>query len=114
MRISDWSSDVCSSDLSNGYQQAQYEKGIFTIETISVGQTFAAALAPGLVLVVIYVAYMLLKAWLSPKAAPALVVPAERPATASEIGRHSCRARWGQYVWTSVVAVHIKKNKRKQ
>src|SRR3546814_14938259 len=65
--------------MSNAYQQAQYEKGLFTIDTISVGQTFAAALVPGLVLVAIYVAYMLLKAWLAPQSAPALAVPAARP-----------------------------------
>ena len=70
---------ILSDVMSNAYQQAQYEKGLFTIDTISVGQTFAAALVPGLLLVVIYAAYMLLKAWLSPAAAPALAQPGERP-----------------------------------
>src|SRR3546814_6346295 len=58
---------ILSDVMSNAYQQAQYEKGLFTIDTISVGQTFAAALVPGLVLVAIYVAYLLLKAWLAPQ-----------------------------------------------
>src|SRR3546814_9564544 len=68
---------ILSDVMSNAYQQAQYEKGLFTIDTISVGQTFAAALVPGLVLVAIYVAYMLLKAWLAPQSAPALAVRSE-------------------------------------
>jgi len=72
---------ILSDVMSNAYQQAQYEKGLFTIETISVGQTFAAALVPGLLLVVIYAGYMLVKAWLSPGAAPALAQPGERPGT---------------------------------
>src|SRR3546814_15496777 len=70
---------ILSDVMSDAYQQAQYEKGLFTIDTISVGQTCAAALVPGLVLVAIYVAYMLLKAWLTPQSAPALAVPAARP-----------------------------------
>ena len=37
---------ILSDVMSNAYQQAQYEKGLFTIDTISVGQTFAAALVP--------------------------------------------------------------------
>ena len=54
---------ILSDVMSNAYQQAQFRQGLFTIDTISVGQTFAAALLPGLMLVVIYVAYMLVKAW---------------------------------------------------
>ena len=72
---------ILSDVMSNAYQQAQFRKGLFTIDTISVGQTFAAALLPGLMLVVIYIAYMLVKAWSSPKAAPALATPAARPGT---------------------------------
>ncbi|MGF1551874.1 MAG: TRAP transporter large permease subunit [Paracoccaceae bacterium] len=63
---------ILSDVMSNAYQQAQYAEGRFTIETISVGQVFAAALMPGLVLVAIYVAYLLLRARLDPAAAPAL------------------------------------------
>ncbi|KPQ08353.1 MAG: TRAP-type mannitol/chloroaromatic compound transport system, large permease component [Rhodobacteraceae bacterium HLUCCA12] len=58
--------------MSSAFQQAQYEQGRFSIETISVGQTFAAALVPGLVLVVIYILYILGRAWLIPGDAPAL------------------------------------------
>ncbi len=58
--------------MSNAYQQAQYSKGQFTIETISVGQMFAAALVPGLVLVTVYLVYLIIRSWISPHIAPAL------------------------------------------
>ena len=63
---------ILSDVMSNAFQQAQYEQGKFTIETISVGQTFAAALLPGLTLVGLYLAYLLLTAWLVPRAAPSI------------------------------------------
>ena len=73
---------ILSDVMSNAYQQAQFRQGLFTIDTISVGQTFAAALLPGLMLVAIYVGYMLVKAWTSPEAAPALARPEEAPSRA--------------------------------
>ncbi len=63
---------ILSDVMSSSFQQAQYEKGLFTVETISVGQIFAAALLPGLVLVGLYILYVLLRAWLRPGDAPAL------------------------------------------
>lgn len=56
--------------MSNAYQQAQFTQGKFSVETLSVGQMFAAALLPGLTLVVIYIIYVLLIAWWRPQAAP--------------------------------------------
>jgi len=56
--------------MSNGYQQAQYEQGKFSVETISVGEVFAAALLPGLVLVGLYLLYVLARAALRPEDAP--------------------------------------------
>ncbi len=44
--------------LSNAYQQAQLEMGIFAPETISVGDLFVGALIPGLLLVVMYILYI--------------------------------------------------------
>lgn len=58
--------------MSNAYQQAQFAKGQFTIDTISVGQMFAAAIGPGLLLVSIYIIYLLIRSWISPDVAPAL------------------------------------------
>ncbi len=58
--------------MSNAYQQAQYAQGKFSIETISVGQVFAAAMLPGFVLVLIYILYILARAWIRPEDAPAM------------------------------------------
>lgn len=71
---------ILSDVMSNAYQQAQFREGKFTIETISVGQVFAAALLPGLVLVAIYIAYLLLRGFLMPSSAPAMAELAEPPA----------------------------------
>jgi TRAP-type mannitol/chloroaromatic compound transport system permease large subunit len=75
---------ILSDVMSNAYQQAQFAQGKFTIETISVGQIFAAALMPGLLLVGIYILYMLMRAWLIPTDAPAMSESVEKP-TAREI-----------------------------
>nr|WP_171901499.1 TRAP transporter large permease subunit [Stappia indica] len=75
---------ILSDVMSNAYQQAQFRQGKFTIETISVGQIFAAALLPGLMLVAIYIIYLLVKAWLSPASAPAMQHDGARP-SAGEI-----------------------------
>lgn len=77
---------ILSDVMSNAYQQAQFAEGKFTIETISVGQIFAAALLPGLMLVGIYIVYVLAKAWLQPASAPALKQIDERPSTRKVIG----------------------------
>ncbi len=65
--------------MSNAYQQAQFAQGKFTIDTISVGQTFAAAFVPGLMLVSIYIAYLLVRARITPRSVPALAQLDERP-----------------------------------
>ncbi len=57
--------------LSNAYQQAQLKMNIFNPKTVSVGDLFIGALIPGLVLVAMYVAYLLLHARLWPETAPA-------------------------------------------
>lgn len=44
--------------LSNAYQQAQLDMGIFSPETISVGDLFIGALIPGLLLVTLYIVYI--------------------------------------------------------
>jgi len=58
--------------MSSGYQQAQFAQGRFSVETISVGQVFAAALLPGLMIVGLYVGWILLVAALRPRVAPAM------------------------------------------
>lgn len=63
--------------LSSAYQQAQLDMGIWSPETVSVGDLFVGALIPGFMLVFAYIAYLLIVAWLKPSAAPA-VPPEER------------------------------------
>ena len=59
--------------LSSAYQQAQLTMGIYSPETISVGDLFVGAIIPGLLLVVLYIIYLALVAWLKPAAMPAIV-----------------------------------------
>ncbi|MBI1385820.1 MAG: TRAP transporter large permease subunit [Rhizobiales bacterium] len=63
---------ILSDVMSNAYQQAQFREGKFSVDTISVGQIFAGALLPGLTLVVIYIIYVLGRAWLLVGDAPAV------------------------------------------
>ena len=58
--------------LSNAYQQAQLSMGIFSPETISVGELFAGALMPGLLLVSVYMLYIVVLAFLKPSLMPAV------------------------------------------
>ena len=56
--------------IATAYQQAQLEMGIFAPETISVGDLFAGALVPGVLLVLMYLVYISVMAWLRPDALP--------------------------------------------
>ncbi len=56
--------------LSTAYQQAQLAMGIFTPETVSIGDLFIGAIVPGLLLVVLYIAYIYTLARLRPLVAP--------------------------------------------
>ena len=56
--------------MSSAYQQAQVSMGIFSPKTVSVGDLFAGALIPGLLLVVLYVLYLVVAAWLKPSLMP--------------------------------------------
>jgi len=57
--------------LSNAYQQAQLQMGNYSPETISVGELFAGALVPGLMLVCMYIIYLVILARLNPDSMPA-------------------------------------------
>ena len=46
--------------LSNAYQQAQLNMGIFSPKTVSIGDLFLGAIVPGLILVFLYSGYLLL------------------------------------------------------
>ncbi len=57
--------------ISTAYQQAQLDMGIFAPETVSVGDLFTGALLPGLGLVLLYLLYIGITAWLIPDTMPA-------------------------------------------
>src|SRR6056300_1700081 len=65
--------------ISNAYQQAQIRMGVFSTQNVSVGDLFAGAMIPGLILVVLYIIYMLGMAILKPQTAP--------PASAEDLKR---------------------------
>lgn len=57
--------------LSNAYQQAQLQMGSYSPETVSVGELFAGAMVPGLILVMAYLLYIVILA----RARPGLMPP---------------------------------------
>lgn len=57
--------------LSSAYSQAQISQGVFSPETVSVGDLFVGALIPGLGLVVLYAVYLLAVALFKPETMPA-------------------------------------------
>ncbi len=58
--------------LSSAFTEAQLEQGIYSPDTVSVGDLFAGALIPGLVLVGAYILYLVFEGWRRPEALPAL------------------------------------------
>jgi len=58
--------------LSSAYQQAQLDMGIFSPDTVSVGDLFIGALIPGLLLVVCYILYLVFHAYTRPNSMPAI------------------------------------------
>ncbi|MCY4358813.1 MAG: TRAP transporter large permease subunit [Gammaproteobacteria bacterium] len=59
--------------ISNAYQQAQLDAGVFAPDFVSIGDLFAGAIVPGLILVAAYAAYVMFKAIMVPQAAPPAV-----------------------------------------
>ena len=57
--------------MSSAYQQAQLSQGVFSPDTVSVGDLFAGALIPGLMLVLMYIGYLSVVAFFKPAAMPA-------------------------------------------
>lgn len=58
--------------LSSAYAEAQRAQGIFSPDIVSVGDLFAGALIPGVVLVLVYVGYQFVMAIINPKGSPAI------------------------------------------
>ena len=68
---------ILGDQMSNAYQEAQRSLGLEGGGVISVGDLFAGALIPGLILVVLYAVYILILAFLKPAMAPAQGWPEE-------------------------------------
>jgi len=68
--------------LSSAYQQAQLDMGIYSPETVSVGDLFVGAVIPGLLLVGLYILYIVFIALIRPQAMPAI------PAAERHAGNH--------------------------
>jgi tripartite ATP-independent transporter DctM subunit len=73
--------------LSNAYQQAQLSMGSYTPKTVSVGELFAGALIPGLLLVVFYILYLMILAVARPAIMPAVADAAEDRVSAGRLLR---------------------------
>ena len=58
--------------LSSAYQQAQLDMGIYSPDTVSVGDLFTGALLPGRLLVSLYLLYLAIVAYARPAAMPAI------------------------------------------
>ena len=58
--------------VSAAYQQAQLASGVYSPETVSVGDLFAGALLPGVLLVALYLSYLVAIAIAHPQRTPAL------------------------------------------
>ncbi|MGP1396163.1 MAG: TRAP transporter large permease [Inquilinaceae bacterium] len=58
--------------ISSAYQKSQLDQGIFSPDTVSVGDLFAGALLPGLMLVGLYILYQIGVAYFRPETSPAL------------------------------------------
>src|SRR3546814_11601412 len=105
MRISDWSSDVCSSDLVKAHNDFR------TPHRIDIHTPHSASRIRSELVSSACIDHRMLRAFLAESTPPT----ARRSLCSNhEIGRASCRERVCQYVSISVVAVTLKKNKRKK
>jgi len=63
--------------IGNAWQAAQLEKGNYAPQPATVTDLFAGAIVPGFLLVAMYIAFLVLVAWLRPKLSPAIPVEAQ-------------------------------------
>ena len=71
--------------MSSAYQQAQLAQGIFSPKTVSVGDLFAGALLPGLLLVFLYILYLVVVAIFRPATMPAHSMDGEPAASIGKV-----------------------------
>ena len=62
---------ILGDQMSNAYQEAQRSHGLSGSGVVSVGDLFAGALIPGLILVMLYAVYIAVTAYFKPETAPA-------------------------------------------
>src|SRR3546814_12722460 len=125
MRISDWSSDVCSSDLAEEYFSPG-QKGssamphkrnpILTENLTGLARIVRSATIPAMENVALWherdISHSSVERFIGPDATITLDFALGR--LTGEIGRASCRERVCQYVSISVVAVSLKKKNKNQ
>lgn len=58
--------------ISSAYRQAQINQGIFSPDTVTVGDLFLGAIIPGLLLVIAYIIYLIFCALTAPEKVPAI------------------------------------------
>ena len=63
---------VLGDQMSSAYQQSLIEQGDYSGATVSIGDLFAGALFPGLLLVFFYIVYIIIYARIRPEVAPAI------------------------------------------
>ena len=73
--------------LASAYQQAQLAQGLFSIQTISVGQLFAGAMLPGLMLAGLYILYQVTLCYLKPEIGPAIPLAERESVSGAQIAR---------------------------
>jgi DNA ligase (NAD+) len=78
--------------LGNAYQKAQLAQGVYAPKTVSVGDLFAGAMLPGLVLVGGYLIYLIGVAWLQPQRGGLFRLDREPLLRAKLVGLE----RWGE------------------
>ena len=71
--------------ISSAYQQAQLSQGTFAPDTVSVGDLFAGAVVPGLLLVFLYVLWLVFSAIVKPDSMPAHVSSEDDKVSAARI-----------------------------
>jgi tripartite ATP-independent transporter DctM subunit len=72
--------------LSNSYQAAQLAQGNFAPLSVSVADLFAGAVVPGVVLVLLYMAYLIAIAFFFPKKSPAIAPDPKAPRGVALLG----------------------------
>ena len=76
--------------ISSSYQYTQMNLGNYSPRTVSVGDLFAGALIPGVILVLFYISYILLISYIDPKSAPKNKDSDIGPDNPKKLYRHYC------------------------